>query len=123
VADGIAMRQLALEHVADDLHVAVAVRAESLTGRDALLIDDAQRAELDVLRIEVVRERERVIRLQPAVIGIAALFAATDLLHGDYFRNNAGVRAKPTWKPISGVLFRFCKFSVTANEINPKPMR
>jgi hypothetical protein len=50
VADGIAMRELAREHVADDFHVAVAVRAEALAGGDAILVDDAQRTELDVLR-------------------------------------------------------------------------
>jgi hypothetical protein len=116
------MRELARQHVADDLHVAVAVRAEALAGRDAILVDDAQRSELDVLRIEVVRERERVIGLEPAVVGIATLFAATDLLH-DHYSRNAGARAKPSWNPMSGVLLRFCRFSVTAKEIKPPPRR
>src|ERR1700741_4774501 len=75
------MRELAIEHVADDLHVAMAVRPEALARSHAVFIDDAQRPELDVLRIEVVGERERVIRLEPAVVGIAALFAASNLLH------------------------------------------
>ena len=113
------MRELAGQHVADDLHVAVTVRAEALAGSDAILVDHAQRAELDVLRIEVVGERERVVRLEPAVIGIAALEAPTDFLHDVYFRNNAGLKAKPSWKPMSGVLLRFCRFSVIANEISP----
>ena len=117
------MRELALEHVADDLHVAVAMRAEALAGCDTILVDDAQRSELDVLRIEVVGERERMVRLQPAVIGIAALVAAPDLLHGRtlYFfgASSVGPKANPSWKPMSGVLLRFCRFSVIANEIKP----
>ncbi len=116
------MRELAVQHVADDFHVAMAVRAEPLAGGDAVLVDDAQRTELDVLRIEVIRERERVIRLEPAVVGVTPLLAATDFLH-DYFSRNAGARAKPSWNPMSGVLLRFCRFSVTAKEIKPAPMR
>src|SRR5688572_27735297 len=119
VAYRVAMCELAGEHVADDLHVAVTVRAEALAGRDAILVDHAQRAELDVVRIEVVGERERVIRLEPAVIGIAALEAATDFLHDVYSRIKAGLKAKPSWKPMSGVLLRFCRFSVIANESSP----
>ena len=30
-----------------------------------------------------------------------------------------GVKANPSWKPMSGVLLRFCRFSVIANEISP----
>src|SRR5678816_2476605 len=52
-------RVAAGQHVADDLHVAMAVRAEALAGGDAILVDDAQRSELDMLRIEVVRKRKR----------------------------------------------------------------
>jgi hypothetical protein len=76
------MRELAVEHVADDLHVAVAVRAEALPGRDPVLVDHAQRAEAHVRRVVVAGERERVVRLQPAVVGEAALVAAAQGQHG-----------------------------------------
>ena len=49
-----------------------------LPGRDAILVDHAQRAEAHVLGVVVVRERERVKRAQPAVVGVAALPGATD---------------------------------------------
>ena len=55
-ARGVLVRQLAVEHVADDLHVPVAMRAEAGTRDHAVLVDDAQRPELHVLRIPVVGE-------------------------------------------------------------------
>ena len=75
------VRERALEHVADDLHVAVAVRREAGAGHDAVLVDDPQRPELDVLGVEVVGERERVVRAEPAVVGIATVVGTSDLDH------------------------------------------
>ena len=70
-AEAVAVCQLAVEDVADDLHVAVAVRAEAAARSDPVLVDDAQVAEAHVARIVVVGEREAVLALQPAVIGVA----------------------------------------------------
>ena len=70
------MREFALEHVADDLHVAVAVGAEAGTGHDPVFVDDPQWPELDVLRVVIPRERKRVVGLEPAVVGIAAVGTA-----------------------------------------------
>src|ERR1700690_1267299 len=50
VAERILVRQRALEHVADDLHGTMALRAEALAGLHAVLVDHAQRAEAHVLR-------------------------------------------------------------------------
>ena len=61
----------ALEHVGDDLHVAVRVGAEALAGRDAVVVDHAQRAEAHVLGVVVVGEREGVVGVEPAVVGVA----------------------------------------------------
>ncbi len=52
------MRDRALEHIADDFHIPVAVRAEALPAPDAILVDDAQRAEVDVLRIMIIGKRK-----------------------------------------------------------------
>ena len=62
------MRELAREHVADDLHVAVTVRAEALPGRDTVFVDDPQRSEAHVLRVVVVGEGEGVEGPEPAVV-------------------------------------------------------
>src|SRR5258705_5154944 len=80
-ADGILVRELALEHIGDDLHVLVAVGRESGARDDAIFIDDTQRAEFDMLRIVVAGERERVIRIEPAVVGVTALAAAPYFQH------------------------------------------
>ena len=73
VAHAVLVRQRAFEHVADDLHVAVAVGAEAGAGGDAVLVDDAQVAEAHVARVVVVGEREAVVALEPAVVGVAAV--------------------------------------------------
>ncbi len=83
VADRILVRQLAREHVGDDLHVAVAVRAEAGAGLHPILVDHPQRPELDVFGIEVVGERKGVVGLEPAVIGVAPFVAAANLDHAD----------------------------------------
>jgi hypothetical protein len=64
------VRQRAVEHVADDLHVAVAVGAEAGAGGDAVFVDDAQVAHAHVGRVVVVGEREAVETLEPAVVGV-----------------------------------------------------
>ena len=54
VAQAVLVPQFAGEHVGDDLHVAVAVRAETGARRDAVLVDDAQVADAHVARVVIV---------------------------------------------------------------------
>ena len=61
VADRVLVRELPREHVADDLHVAMTVGAEARARPHTVLVDHAQRAELDVLGIEVIGERKAVL--------------------------------------------------------------
>jgi hypothetical protein len=51
VAHRVLVRQRAFEHVADDLHVAVAMRAEAGAGGDAVFVDDTQVAHAHVRRV------------------------------------------------------------------------
>src|SRR5258706_9712460 len=81
VAHRVLVRERAFEHVADDLHVSVAVRAEAGARLDAVLVDHAQRAVAHVPRVLIVGERKAVERAQPAVIGVAALAASPQLVH------------------------------------------
>jgi hypothetical protein len=60
VAHAVLVRQLAVQHVADDLHVAVAMGAEAGARRDAVFVDDPQVAPAHVGRVVVVGEREAV---------------------------------------------------------------
>ena len=71
VAHAVLVGEVALQHIADDFHVAVPVGAEAGTRRDAVLVDDAQVAPAHVGGIVVTGERKAVVGLQPAVIGIA----------------------------------------------------
>ena len=72
VAHAVLVREVAGQHVADDFHVAMAVLAEAGARRDTVFIDDAQIAEAHVRRIVIVGKRERVVALQPAVVGVTA---------------------------------------------------
>jgi hypothetical protein len=72
VAHIVLVRQLAGEHITDDFHVAVAMRAEAGAGRNPVFIDDAQVAKAHVFWIVITGKRETVEGLQPAMIGIAA---------------------------------------------------
>ena len=74
--------QLAFEDVGEDLHVAVAVRAEALARGDAVVVDHPQRPEVHPLRVVVVGEGEGVIGLEPAVIEESAVGTAAYLQHG-----------------------------------------
>ena len=75
------MRQFALQDVTDNFHVAVTVSTKTLARLHPVIIIHAKRAELNLLGIKVVRERERVKGPEPAVVGVAALCAPSQLQH------------------------------------------
>src|SRR5262245_21242951 len=81
VAHRIPVPERALEDIAQDFHVAVAVGAEARAGLHAVLVDHAQGAVAHVPRIVVVGEGKAVIRVEPAVVGVAALAGAAQLDH------------------------------------------
>ena len=47
----------------------------------AVLVDDAQRAIAHVLRVVIVGERKRVVRIQPAVVGMASFVTLANSQH------------------------------------------
>jgi hypothetical protein len=47
------------------------MHAEAHFGRDAVLVDHAQGAEMGLLRIVVIGEAEGVVGIEPAVLGVA----------------------------------------------------
>jgi hypothetical protein len=64
----------------------VAVGREALAGGDAVLVDDAQGAEAHVPRVVIIGEREGVVGVEPAVVGVATFVGASDehgREHGD----------------------------------------
>jgi hypothetical protein len=72
----------ALEDVGEDLHVAVAVRAEARSRLDPVVVDHAQAAKAHVARVVVLAERERVPAVEPAPVGPAAVLRASNRDHG-----------------------------------------
>src|SRR5262249_12420707 len=83
VAHGILVAKRALQDVAQDLHIAVAMGAEARAGLYAVLVDDAQGAVAHVTRVVVVGEGKAVVGIEPAVIGVATLGGAPKLDHDD----------------------------------------
>jgi hypothetical protein len=55
---------------------------EAHAGRDEVLVDHPQRPETHVVPVDVAPEAERVERVEPAVVEMAALLALPDRDHG-----------------------------------------
>ena len=72
VAHRILVLKLTAEHVSDDFHVAMRMRAEAHAGHDEIVVDDAQAAITHPFRVIIIGEAERVIRVEPAVVGVAS---------------------------------------------------
>lgn len=81
-AERVVVFEFAGDDVGDDFHVAVGVHGEATCGRDDIFVDDAERTEAHVLWIAVVGEAEGVVGVEPAVIEVASVFAASDFDHG-----------------------------------------
>src|SRR5215510_9060672 len=73
-AQAVAMLERALEHIRDDLHIAVRMRRETAAGFNAVVVDDAQRPEAHVLLVVVGAERKCMAAVEPAQVGPPALF-------------------------------------------------
>src|SRR5258705_4847908 len=82
-ADAVLMLQRALQHIGDDLHVAMPMGVESAAGLDPVLVDDPQGTEAHVLGIVILAEREGVAAVQPSEVGDAPFLAVSDGNHGD----------------------------------------
>ena len=70
VADGVLVHERSVEHPGDDLHVAVRVGLEPGAGRDHVVVADEQQAMVGVGRVPVAAEREGVLRVEPADVGL-----------------------------------------------------
>ena len=75
------MRQLTFQNVSQNLHVAMRMRPKAAARLHAVFVDDPQAAKARVRRIVIIVERKGIARIQPPVIGMAALVAAANLDH------------------------------------------
>src|SRR6185436_2970104 len=93
------MAERAFQHVADDLRVAMTVGAEALAGLHPVLVDHPQRAVAHVPGVVVVGEGERVVGVEPAVVGVAALRAAAQFGHTASLRRRGLFASLPNGVP------------------------
>ena len=56
----------------NDLHIGVRVGSEPLAGCHGIVVQHPKRPEMDPLRIVIVRKTERMIGIEPTVVGMAA---------------------------------------------------
>src|SRR5260370_21243385 len=75
------MSQRAFQNVRENLHVAMAVRSKSGAWSDAIFIDHAQAPEAHELGVIIIRKGKRVVRVEPAMIGVTPLFTSANLYH------------------------------------------
>lgn len=81
------MRKLAIKNIAEDFRIAMGVRRETIPGRDAIFIQDAERSEIHKTVVHVSSEAESVERFEPAaVLGVSALAGSAegDLCVGEW---------------------------------------
>ncbi len=71
-----------LENVRHDLHVAMRVGSEALTGLYPVFVDDAKRPKAHVAGVEIVGEREGVAGVEPPMVGSTSLAGRSDSQHG-----------------------------------------
>ena len=75
------MLQAAREYVGQDLHVPVAMGAKALSGGHPVLVDHAQRSKAHMFGIVIARKGEGMVRIQPAMIGMATFISAAESQH------------------------------------------
>ncbi len=75
------MSEFTREHEGENFHVAMAVGAEALAGRDDIVVQDAQRAERVVLGVNVLAEGKGVAAVEPVDLGEATLVGRTEGAH------------------------------------------
>jgi hypothetical protein len=77
----VAVLELAVDHVRDDLHVAVRVHAEAHARLDDVVVEHAQGAEAHVVDVVVVAERKVPAGVEPTRLHAMSLLGWDDLDH------------------------------------------
>ena len=61
IAHAVLVLQHAFQHIAENFHVAMRMRAKALTGVNTIIVDDSQRPEADLGRVVIIGKRKGVI--------------------------------------------------------------
>ena len=79
VAGAVAVRECAVEHPGDDLHIAVRVRCEPAARGDDVVVQDEQQPVVRVVRVVMLTEAETVPRVEPRDLGVESRLGSTDV--------------------------------------------
>ena len=75
----VAVSELAVQDIAEDLGIAVRVRREAIPCGDSVLVEDSQTAKIHKAVVKVAGKAEGVERLDPAaMLSVSALAGATE---------------------------------------------
>src|ERR1700674_482055 len=81
IAHAILVRKRPLQHITDNFHVLVTVRAEALPWLNAILVEHPQTSEVHVFGVEIAGEGKGMEAVQPAVVSVATLIGSTNIQH------------------------------------------
>ena len=73
IAHIVLVRQLALQYITDDLHITMPVGTKPRARRNTVFIDHPQITPPHELRVVITSKRKTMKRLQPAMVGVAAI--------------------------------------------------
>src|SRR5260370_36200865 len=80
-AETVLMLECTLEHIGDDLHVAMSMPGEARARRHSILVDHPHGAKPHIGRIAIIAEREAVLAVQPIEPGRAPLLGGSYRQH------------------------------------------
>ena len=72
VAHAVLVFEIAFQRNTNDLHIVVRMRSEAHSRRNNIVIQDAQHAKVHAFRIVIISETERVVAVEPTVVGMSA---------------------------------------------------
>jgi len=81
VTHAVPVRQRALQNIGEDLHIAMPVPSKPSARGDAILINHKQAPEAHELWVIIIGKRKRVVRVEPAMVGMAPLVTSANLYH------------------------------------------
>ena len=78
ISEAVFVLQLAFQNIAEDFHVSMRMRPETLTPSDPVVVDHTQRAKAHVRRIVIIGEGKGVVGIQPTVVSVVSFIRPPD---------------------------------------------
>src|SRR4029078_13316484 len=81
MAKAVLVRDRALAHIGDDLHVLMGMRREARVGSDLVVVPHAQGSVPQAVWVVIAGEGEMMLRLEPAMVGAAEVAERSPVDH------------------------------------------